>query len=145
MRNLKFNTSEGRLFFTSDLHYNHDRDFIYIPYGYSSVEEMNQKQIQTWNECVGPNDVVFHLGDIIFNDATGDKLINLINRLNFKKLYLLWGNHTSGIKHLFDQDSGNTIILNGREITSLGDYAEITINKQLIILCHYPFAIWRDC
>jgi len=142
---IKFNTKDGRFLFTSDLHHNHDRDFIYIPYGYSSVEEMNQKQIQTWNECVGPHDTVFHLGDIIFNDPTGDKLINLINQLNFKKLYLLLGNHTSGIKHLFDDDSGRTIILNGREITLLGNYAEIIIDHQLIVLCHYPFAIWRDC
>ena len=30
------------IYFTSDLHFNHDRDFVYVPRGFQSVDEMNQ-------------------------------------------------------------------------------------------------------
>ena len=42
----------GDIWFTSDLHFNHDKDFIWGARGYSSVNEMNRIQIEKFNSVV---------------------------------------------------------------------------------------------
>ena len=36
----------GKIFITSDLHFDHDRDCIWGARGYTSVEEMNKEQLR---------------------------------------------------------------------------------------------------
>ncbi len=142
---LKLKTKDQPIFFSSDLHYNHDKDFTYAKRGYSNVEEMNWNLIKNWNEVVTDDSIIFHLGDLIFNDPTGKETINLFNQLKFKHLYLMPGNHESGIKHLWDYDTSKTLDLNGRLITLLPNYLDLIIDHTLCVLSHYPFAVWRDC
>jgi len=81
------------IYFTSDLHFNHDREFIYKPRGFNSVEEMNDTIITNFNKIVTPDDDVYILGDLMLGGA--DKLdegLNLISELN-GKLHLVRGNH----------------------------------------------------
>ena len=103
MKKLKFKSKEQNVHFVSDLHWDHDRSFIWGAPGraYKDVHDMNRDIIWQWNAHVGANDVIFHLGDSIFGDPDGLKLRNLYNRLNFKVLYELWGNHTSGSKQIY--------------------------------------------
>ena len=46
------------IYFTSDLHLNHDRDFIYVPRGFNSVHEMNEAIIYNWNNNITEGDTV---------------------------------------------------------------------------------------
>lgn len=81
------------IYLTSDLHFNHDREFIYKPRGFNSVEEMNSTIIANFNEVVTPDDDVYVLGDLMLGGP--DKLdegLNLISKLN-GKLHLVRGNH----------------------------------------------------
>ena len=81
------------IYLTSDLHFNHNREFIYKPRGFSSIEEMNNTIVANFNEIVTPDDDVYILGDLILGGA--DKLdegLNLISKLN-GKLHLVRGNH----------------------------------------------------
>ena len=39
----------GKIWLTSDLHFGHDREFVWKVRGYSSVEEMNEAQVEKWN------------------------------------------------------------------------------------------------
>lgn len=81
------------IYLTSDLHFNHDREFIYKPRGFNSVDEMNNTIIANFNEIVTPDDDVYILGDLMLGGS--DKLdegLNLISELN-GKLHLVRGNH----------------------------------------------------
>ena len=111
---LKFNYEDShKMFWVGDLHYNHDRNFIWgaPKRGYKNVTEMNNDIIHSWNSVCDYDSTVFHMGDMIFGDETGYNLLNLYERLNFKNLYCIFGNHTSGgertvFKTLMREDYG---------------------------------------
>ena len=72
-------------FFTSDHHFGHAKIIEYCKRPFSSVEEMNQVMIDRWNEVVGPDDHVYHLGDFAFghNDVVEryrHTVVHLIHR-----------------------------------------------------------------
>ena len=67
------------IYFTSDLHLNHDKEFIYKERGFSSVEEMNTAIINNINETLTEGDELFILGDLMLGDnAVGIELLKAI-------------------------------------------------------------------
>ena len=83
------------IFLTSDLHFNHDREFIWKVRGFSSVNEMNEEIITRFNSRVSRNDDVYILGDLSLGGGTPDVLETnrkLIERLN-GRIHVLLGNH----------------------------------------------------
>ena len=85
----------GNIFFTSDTHLCHQKDFLYVPRGFTTIEEMNEQIVQNWNEIVQSSDTVYHLGDMVMNDT--DSAINYLKRLNGNIIWVL-GNHDSTSK-----------------------------------------------
>ena len=81
------------IYVTSDLHFGHNREFIYYPRGFHCVEDMNNAIIQKWNEIVKPEDDVYVLGDLMLggNDGFAEGLAR-IGSLN-GNLHLVRGNH----------------------------------------------------
>ena len=66
----------SNIWFTSDLHLGHDREFIYKPRGFNSVYEMNEAIIANWNKVVQPEDDIYLLGDVMLgNNEAGIKLL----------------------------------------------------------------------
>jgi calcineurin-like phosphoesterase family protein len=53
-----------------------------------SLEEMHETLVANWNSVVSDYDVVYHLGDVMFNSSG----FNVLRRLNGIK-YLVLGNH----------------------------------------------------
>lgn len=86
----------AKTFIISDTHFNHTKILTFmdsttgelIRPGFSSVEEMNGCMIDNWNSVVGPEDKVYHLGDVMMGGKPGDILPNL----NGKKT-IIFGNH----------------------------------------------------
>ena len=74
-------------FFTSDLHINHSRILQYCSRPFSSVEEMNAKMIERWNETVGIDDTVYVVGDMFLGKPEDAKPI--ISGLNGYKILIL--------------------------------------------------------
>lgn len=75
----------NRVFVTSDTHFGHRKVVEFRPY--ASVEEHDRDLIARWNAVVRPNDTVWHLGDVYFNE--GHLALAELNGL--KKLVM--GNH----------------------------------------------------
>lgn len=54
----------SKIFLTSDLHFNHDREFIYGPRGFKSVEEMAEEMLDTFADCwMNGEEEILYLGN----------------------------------------------------------------------------------
>ena len=58
----------SNIWLTSDFHFGHDREFVWKARGYSSVEEMNEIQIEKFNSLVQPDDTIYILGDLMLGN-----------------------------------------------------------------------------
>jgi calcineurin-like phosphoesterase family protein len=77
-------------YFISDTHFYHYNIIRYCDRPFETVEEMNERMIESWNSVVADNDIVYFLGDFGFGDK--EKLSNICAQLNGTKI-LLRGNH----------------------------------------------------
>ena len=159
---LKFKGEERNFFFVSDLHWNHNPNWdipIWKTRGFNSFEEYNSGLINNWNRVCSEESVVFHLGDLLFNDGKGEKFYQLLDRLQYKELFLLVGNHFSGQKQAYFTSlakvfpglaqEGHCVFplrteINGRYVTFLPQYAEVIINRDVLVLCHYRINSWNQ-
>ena len=83
------------IFVTSDLHFNHDKEFVWKVRGYESVYEMNEAIVERFNSVVRPDDDVYILGDLCLGGGGPAVLADnkaLIERLN-GRLHIIRGNH----------------------------------------------------
>ena len=94
----------SEVFMTSDLqlHFSHNNILKYCPDSrpFSSIEEMDEKIVENWNNKVTEHDFVYILGDISFGKPS--YTCEILKRLNGKK-YLIMGNH-DGNKYLRERD-----------------------------------------
>lgn len=94
----------GRIFITSDLHFNHDKDFIWKARGFNSVQEMNEELIKRYNSVVQDEDTVYILGDSMMGMNVNEGLAYL-RRLKGTK-YLALGNHDTNTRIEAYKNSG---------------------------------------
>ena len=117
---------ESGIFFTSDTHFGHSKIIDYCKRPFSSIEEHDKTLIQNWNNVVGQDDTVFHLGDFAYGNS--QFISNIIKQLN-GNIILIKGNH--------DLRNMNPTLYN---IFSDAVYqARILIDKQTVYLNHFPF------
>lgn len=81
----------NKIFLTSDLHFGHDKEFVWKNRGFNSIEEMNSAIVERWNAVVEPEDTVYVLGDLIMGDIAN---IEWLKKLN-GHLEIIAGNHDS--------------------------------------------------
>lgn len=81
------------IFFIGDTHFNHARILEFQPdeRPFASIQEHDEILIQNWNKVVKPNDIVWHLGDVVFGTDAGYGE-SILRRLNGDKR-LIMGNH----------------------------------------------------
>ena len=77
------------IYVTSDLHFGHDREFIWKVRGFNSVEEMNEAYIERWNSLIQDEDDVYVLGDLMLGSPEN---IQYLKRLK-GHLHIAYGNH----------------------------------------------------
>ena len=117
------------IFFTSDTHFGHGGALGLYRRPFASVAAMNEGLVERWNETVGPDDVVWHLGDFAIRQRP-TVVADLLARLN-------------GRKHLV---AGNNDPQETRELEGWGSvqsYIEMEVDRVSLVLCHYPFRSWR--
>jgi len=117
------------IFFTSDTHFGHGGALGLYRRPFASVAAMNEGLVERWNETVGLDDVVWHLGDFAIRQRP-DVMSELLARLHGHK-QLVAGNN----------DPPATKELDGWE--SVQPYLEIEVDDISLVLCHYPFRSWR--
>ena len=115
-----------KVFFTSDTHFYHSNIINFCGRPFKNVEVMNETLIANWNSVVGPDDIVFHLGDFCLGGSA--EWINILNRLN-GKIYLIVGNHD--IKNLRQGYYSR--------FEHIAMQMHIEVGKQKIYLNHCPF------
>ena len=96
------------IWFTCCTHFFHDNILTFtdkngalIRPGFSNVEEMNQCIIDTWNETVDKDSVVYLLGDVVFGSQEQKEYFakKIFPKLKGKKKILILGNHDDGKWH----------------------------------------------
>ena len=117
------------VFFTSDHHFGDARRLGIDRRPFGSVAEMDRAMAERWNGAVGPEDEVWHLGDLA---RTSDPraVATLLEGL-------------TGRKHLIVGNNDGPATLGWAGWASVAHYAEITVEGVDLVLCHYPFRTWN--
>ena len=95
----------GKVFLTSDLHFGHDREFIWKARGYNSVEEMNEAQVRKWNETISDEDDIYILGDLMLGSVEN---INYLEKLK-GKIHIVLGNHDTATREAMYKELPNVV------------------------------------
>jgi len=159
---VKLTAPDDKIFLWSDMHVGHARPWVMQARGFNTIEEHDEALISRWNAVVPDDGVVFHLGDMTFEDPNGKKFESLARRLRYRQLYHLWGNHTSGAKAVYrkvlTEDYLHPDIYANIElypmdwlvdgdpnhvVTFVPQYLEVSIRKTSLVLCHYPINSWN--
>jgi calcineurin-like phosphoesterase family protein len=117
------------LYFTSDTHFGDPRVLALDRRPFSSVQTHDEALVELWNETIGPEDVVWHLGD--FARAGSADVDALLSRMNGRKHLVVGNNDTAGT-------------ISATAWASTQHYAELFVDGRLLILCHYPFLTWNQ-
>jgi calcineurin-like phosphoesterase family protein len=116
-------------FFTSDTHFGDAPRLRIDKRPFASIGDMDRTIVERWNETVGPDDDIWHLGDFAFGPPA-KRIAELLVALNGRK-HLLIGNN----------DGPATIEQPGW--ASVQHYVEMTVEEKRLVLCHYPFRTWN--
>ena len=116
------------IWFSSDLHLNHNKSFVYEPRGFANIYNMNETVIKNFHSLVKPEDDLYLLGDIFLGQLeSGIKLFNQLPG----KIHLIWGNHCTDNRKIAMSECHNVVELVG--------YAGILKHGHYrFYLSHYP-------
>jgi len=117
------------IFFTSDTHFGHGGALGLYRRPFASVAAMNEALLARWNETVGPEDTVWHLGDFAIRQRP-PVVADLLARLNGRKHLVAGNNDPPATRGLAVWES-------------VQSYLEIEADGVGMVLCHYPFRSWR--
>jgi len=116
------------IYFTGDTHFGDPRVLRIDRRPFSNMAEHDAALISDWNDVVGEDDEIWHLGD--FMSVRAGPCAELLAKLNGRK-HLITGNN----------DPEETIGSNGW--ASVQHYAELREDEHHLILCHYAFRTWN--
>ena len=117
------------IWFTADFHLGHKNIIRYCNRPFESIEAMNSAILERLNSAVKANDVLYFLGDFCIGPKA--RALELRREIRCKKIFAVPGNHDKDTRKLTE------------EFSWLGDLAEISINGQRIVLCHYAMRVWN--
>jgi calcineurin-like phosphoesterase family protein len=145
---------EQSIWFTSDTHYDHKNicasttNWVgaeHLTRNFSSLEQMNDKLVDSINNKVSQDDILFHLGDWSFNGF--ENIRKFRECINCKNVHLILGNHDHHIRR--NKDNIQSVF------SSVSQYLDLEVkwrpyHSKLIadsyerfVLMHYPIASWN--
>ena len=117
----------NKTFFTSDLHFGHDREFLWGVRGFNNIQEHDKTIIKNFNQVMDWDDKLYILGDCFLKD--NEHGIRCLKQLPGTK-YIIWGNH--------DTDSRKGLIAVLPSIKILGYASIVKLEGLHFYLSHYP-------
>lgn len=115
------------IYLTSDLHFCHNRDFLYSPRGFTCVEDMNNRIVSNWNAIIRETDDVYVLGDLMLNnDVDGLCLVECLRG----RLHIVRGNH--------DSDRRIELYRTCHNVVEVENSLYLHYNGYHFYLTHYP-------
>jgi calcineurin-like phosphoesterase family protein len=123
------------VFFTSDLHFNHEGIIRYCNRPWTNVHDMNMGLIDRWNAAVSENDTVWVLGDFGFNAGRHPTLdlVGIFHALAGRK-HLVVGNH----------DEKNPKVLKRLPWDLITPMTTVRDEGRRAMVCHYPMETWKN-
>ena len=115
------------IYFSSDLHFGHNRDFLYDPRGYNNINDHDEDLIEKWNSIVNYDDEVYLLGDVMLNDNNYG--LFCLRRLN-GIIHIIRGNH--------DTDERLNLYNSLYNVDVIGWSTMIKYQGLHFYLSHYP-------
>lgn len=118
------------IYFSSDLHFNHSKDFIYEPRGFKDVNEMNNTILMNFHSIINYDDDLYLLGDSFLGELSAG--IELFNQLP-GRIHVIWGNHCT--------DNRKAAIANCNNVVEIIGFAGmIKYKKYHFYMSHFPSA-----
>lgn len=118
----------SKIWMTSDWHFSHDKEFLYKPRGFNSIEDMNKKIIENHNSLVSEEDDVYVLGDLMLGDS--EVGLECIKQLK-GKIHIIRGNHCTDRKWEMYKTLPNVVELCGWSTM-------LKYRKYHFYLSHFP-------
>ena len=120
------------VFFTADTHFGHAAARALYRRPFPSVAAMDEAMVARWNEAVGPEDEVWHLGDFAVGPKAVEAAAALLARLNGRKRLIIGNNDPPAVAALSGWAG------------AAAHYAELEVDGAGVVLCHYAFRTWRN-
>jgi calcineurin-like phosphoesterase family protein len=118
------------VFFTSDTHFGEARILRAAKRPFATITEHDEVLKRGWNETVGEDDEIWHLGDVGIAPGA-DGMTELLEKLR-------------GRKHLIIGNNDGPKTLASPAWTSVQHYTELRLGEAHCILCHYAFRTWNQ-
>jgi calcineurin-like phosphoesterase family protein len=118
-----------RTFFTSDTHFGHENIIKYCKRPFANAKEMDKVLVQNWNKVVGPDDLVYHLGDFAVGGGPAGPYLDQLNG----KIILIHGNHDERIDHLYNPKKMKELPLGHPKLFQIAHFMEIKVNVQALV------------
>ena len=164
----------SNIWFVSDTHHSHKNICIGVSdwddkekscRNFQTLEEMNELIVNNINKYVKEDDILYHLGDWSFGGI--ENIWEFRKQIKCKNIYLVPGNHDHHVKsnktikcdidwaydNIKDYLSFHNPInmpketnVHSKELFTavLPELTKITIDKQEVILCHFPLDEWEN-
>ena len=158
-------TEEQKVYFSSDFHLNHSPKWpipIWKGRGFESVTEMNDAIIKSINDVVRSTDILIFLGDFVLN-CSDSQFEEFLSRINCQNIYMIFGNHNSCVWNVYQREIQNFFRsmdddftatqpkpdveiypFKYRNITFIGNYAEVIVDGRIFVITHYPIHSWNN-
>lgn len=125
----------SKIFVTSDTHFGHDREFLWGPRGFANYRDHDEYIIKQWNSVVGPNDIVYHLGDVMLGDNEyGMSCLRQLNGI----IYIIPGNHDTSTRIKLYKTLENVHVLESGIPGFEAAAATFKYKKYNFYLSHHP-------
>lgn len=115
------------IYLSSDLHFGHDREFLWGPRGFNSIEENDNTILKNFKEILKDEDDLYLLGDLMLldNESGIEKLKQIPG-----KIHIILGNHDSSDRiKLYEQLP---------QVQEIVYATKIKYKKCHFFLSHYP-------
>ena len=111
------------IFFTADYHLGHKNIIKYCNRPFNNIDEMDKTILDNLFSKLKRGDILYFLGDFAFGHKYYEEFPGLIEKYGINLIFIQ-GNHDKKLK------------------INACDLKTIKIEKQIIVLCHYPLRVW---